>query len=354
MVPVRRWINLSAVVLLAAGVACEAWGGAQTGPRLELGQRDWDFGQIWTGDPCRTEVQLKNVGDATLKILDINSSCGCTAAEPSKRELAPGETDTMVVTYDTSKNAKIVRHTVTIVTNDPVEPKIRFELHGEVWNAFDAKPNPALAFGRIQPTSRRSKAIELSSNLQEKVFPKLRPVAAQAPFELKLEEIEPGVRYRLHAQTRPPLTLGHNHVYAVIETGVARLPTMSIGVSARAMERVSVWPDKLRVVPSQKKAGTRTLRVNYVPERPVDITQILCDLPSMTIQKLPRQQPSTYSEFASLPLRVFVPPFDEFPDGGAVLEIHTNDPDPKFQKFVVPIDKVDPRKQRARRSQQSD
>jgi hypothetical protein len=348
MVSARRWIELwAAAVLLATSAVWVTRADGQSGPRLQLGQREWDFGQIWTGDPCKTEVELKNVGDAPLKILNVKSSCGCTAAKPSKRELAPGESDTMTVTYDTNKNAKQVRHTVTIVTNDPAEPEVKFEVHGEVWNVFDAKPYAVLGFGRVKPTSRRGKAIELTNNLPEKVYPKLRPIDADVPFEITLDEIEPGMKYRLYARIRPPLKLGDNRVNAVIETGVERLPTMSINVNARAMERVSVWPERLRVVPSQKAAGSRTLRINYEREQPVDVTQILCDLPSVTVEKLAPQPPSAYSEFAELPLRIFVPAFDAFPDEGAVLEIHTNDPDPKFQKFVVPIEKVDPRKHSA-------
>jgi hypothetical protein len=351
MVPMRRWIHLVVVaVLLAASGSFETRGNGESGPRLQLSQREWDFGQLWTGDPCEINVELKNVGDAPLKILNIKSSCGCTAAQPGKRELAPGESDKMTVTYDTKKFAKVVKQTITVVTNDPVEPEIRFELHGEVWNAFDTQPTPALGFGRVKPTSRKSKVIELTNNLKEEVYPKLRPIDPEAPFEIKLEEIEPGMKYRLSAQTKPPLKLGDNRVQAVIETGVERLPTMSISVSARAMERVSVWPENLRVVPSQKKAGTRELRINYVEEQPIEITEILCDLPSVTVEKLPWQRPMEYSEFAAIPLRIHVPPFDQFPDGGATLEIHTNDSDPKFQKLVVRIDKVDPQKQRAQQS----
>jgi hypothetical protein len=351
----RRSISLFAfsTLLVASGVL-DAQGDPQSGPRLQLSQRDWDFGQIWTGDPCRIEIEMKNVGDAPLKILNIRSSCGCTAAEPGKRELAPGESDTMTVTYDTSKTAKAVKHTVTITTNDAIEPEIRFELHGEVWNVFDAQPHPALSFGRVQPTSGRSKAIELTSNLKEKVDPKLRPVDPGAPFEIKLEPIEPGLKYRLSARLKPPLALGDHRVKAVIETGVERLPTMSINVSAQAMDRVSLWPEHLRVVPSQKKAGARTLRVNFVEEQPVEVTEILCDLPSITIQKLAREQPTPYSEFASIPLRIQVPPYDEFPDAGVTLEIHTNDPDPKYQKLVTRIEKVDPRQEKAQRDEEPD
>ena len=351
----RRWISLFTLgALLAASGVLDAQGDPQSGPRLQLGQREWDFGQIWTGDPCRIEIKMKNVGDALLKILDIRSSCGCTAAEPGKRELAPGESDTMTVTYDTNKTAKAVKHTVTIMTNDPIEPQITFELHGEVWNVFDAQPYPALSFGRVRPTSRRSKSIELTSNLKEKVHPKLRPVDPQVPLEIKLEPIEPGLKYRLSARLKPPLTLGDHRVKAVIETGVERLPIMSVNVSARAMDRVSLWPEHLRVVPSQKRPGTRTLRINYVEEQPIEVTEILCDLPSIAVQKLPRRPPSAYSEFAAIPLRIHVPPFNEFPEAGVTLEIHTNDPDPKYQKLVTRIEKVDPHKQRAQRSGKPD
>ncbi len=352
MVPKRRWTSLVAVgVLLATSGFNEAWG-QTAGPRLQMSTRDWDFGQIWTGDPCTTEVELKNIGDATLKILNVRTSCGCAVAEPGKRVLAPGESDSMTVTYDSKKNVKVVKQYVTITTNDAVEPEIRFQMHGEVWNVFDALPHPALALGKVQPNSQKSKSIDLISNLKEKAYPKLRPLGSDVPFEVELEEVEPGKKYRLKARIKPPLKLGNNHVKAVIETGVERLPTMSIGVSARAMDRVSVWPEKLRVVPSQKKRGTRTIRIYYLEGEPIEVTEILCDLPNTTVQKLARQKPTELSEFAALPLRISVPAYLDFPDAGALVEIHTNASDPRLRKFVVPIDKVDPQEQK-RKAQQS-
>ncbi len=341
------WIG---VLAMLATVGLDATAQAQSGPRLVLSQREWNFGQIWTGDPCKIEIELKNTGDAPLKILNIKSSCGCAAAEPRKRELAPGEADTMTVTYDTNKNAKLVKQTITLRTNDPVEPEIRFELRGEVWNVFDAQPNAALAFGKVQPTSEKSKAIILTNNLKEKVSPKLGPIPANAPFEVKLIEVEPGMKYRLYARTKPPLKLGNNQFFIIIETGVERIPEMKIGVSARAMDRISVWPESLRVVPSQKKPGMRTVRINHPNGQPLKITDIKCGLPSVRIQRMPAQRPTAYSEFAAQQIRVHLPAFKDFPETGATLEIFTDDADPKFQKFVVPIKKVYPGRDKARRN----
>ncbi|MFQ5805973.1 MAG: DUF1573 domain-containing protein [Phycisphaerae bacterium] len=313
---------------------------ATAGPRLVLSQKEWNFGQVWYGDPCETEVELRNAGDATLKIINVKSSCGCTVAKPRKNELAPGEADTMLVTYDTRKNRKKVTHTITIETNDPVEPRIRFRVYGEVWHVFDAKPYAVVGFGLIRPESEKAESIELHNNLQAKVFPKIRPLDPRAPFEVNLEEIEAGAKYKLVARTKPPLRLGISRTTVVLETGVERLPTMSIPVTAIVLDRVSVRPDRLRIVPTQTRVGSRTLRVNYTEDQPIEITEIKTSHPSVKVHRLSaRRSRAGKTEFASHQLRVTLPPFAGFPDEGVRIEIHTNDRDPKFQKFVVPIEK---------------
>src|SRR6185295_5559470 len=60
------------------------------GPRVELSTRLWDFGKLWYGDPCTTDVLIKNVGKAPLTIVNVKSSCGCTAARPNRSLLQPG------------------------------------------------------------------------------------------------------------------------------------------------------------------------------------------------------------------------------------------------------------------------
>ncbi len=318
-------------------------------PRLVLSQKEWNFGQVWHGDPCKTEVELRNSGNATLKILKVKSSCGCTAARPKKKALAPGETDRMEVSYDTTRLKKNVVETITIETNDPVEPEIKFHVRGEVWHAFDAEPYPVIGFGLMRAESEKTEAIELTSNLKEKVFPRIRPFDPPAPFEVKVEEIQAGTKYRLVARTKPPLELGSNRVTLILETGVERLPTMSIPVTAIVLDRVSVRPDRLRIVPSQTQGGPRTLRVNYTEQQPIQITKIESSHPSVRVYRVPaRQQQPGKTEFAAHLLRVAVPSFAEFPEEGVRIEIYTNDPDPKFQKFVVPIEKIYPDKSPAR------
>ena len=309
-------------------------------PRLVLSTREWNFGQLWYGDPCKTEVELKNIGEATLKIDRVKSSCGCTLAKPKKKELAPGETDTMVVTYDTKKNVKTVVQTVTIYSNDPIEPSLQFRVRGEVWNVFDGKPYPRLAFGMIKPDSKLTRSIELISNLEEPLHPKLRQPTGDVRFKFSLEPIEEGRRYRLSAETLPPLGYKNNFLNLVIETGNERMPEMKIPVSAVAMERVKVRPEQLRVVAYQDKPGRRTVYLYYDPAHPVEITALKSNHPSIEIRKqgAPRA-PSDMNEFVQQALVISIPAYNEFPESGAIIEIHTDDKDPKFQKFTIPIHK---------------
>lgn len=314
------------------------------GPRIGLSSHIWDFGRVWYGDPCKTEIQIVNGGDETLKILEIKSSCGCTIAKPKKRELAPGETDTMTVTYNTRKNKKKVSQRITIKTNDPKQPAAVLQIKGEVWNVFDGKPYLRLYMGQLLTETGASGSIDLVNNMEEPVFPKLRTLPDGARFEVKLEEIEPGQKYRLSAKTRPPLKLGSNSIQVVLETGVERLPTISIPVSALAMERVSAMPTRLPVYQAQSKPATRMVRVNFIPDQPIKITEVKSNHPAIkaTVQQQPANSTSK-SIFKYYTVRVAMPAWKDIPDEGASIEIYTDDPDPKFQKLVVPIEKRNPR-----------
>ncbi|MCW8816322.1 MAG: DUF1573 domain-containing protein, partial [Ignavibacteriaceae bacterium] len=60
-------------------------------PKLALQQTSYDFGDIKQGDVVSHDFILSNSGGDMLTISNVTASCGCTAAAPEKKELAPGE-----------------------------------------------------------------------------------------------------------------------------------------------------------------------------------------------------------------------------------------------------------------------
>jgi hypothetical protein len=92
------------------------------GPVLEFSETQYDFGKIEEGKVVEHTFKFQNNGKATLKINDIKTSCGCTAALVSSEKIAPGEEGTLLVELDTKNRKGKMRRTITIKSNDSKEP----------------------------------------------------------------------------------------------------------------------------------------------------------------------------------------------------------------------------------------
>ncbi len=91
-------------------------------PKLALDMSRYDFGTVGEGKVVEAKIDFKNEGKAVLKVNDVKTSCGCTAALLSSKTLEPGQKGTLRIELDTSgREGKLVR-TVTLYTNDPVDP----------------------------------------------------------------------------------------------------------------------------------------------------------------------------------------------------------------------------------------
>jgi hypothetical protein len=91
--------------------------------RLVVVNKKHDFGDVVEGKKVDLNVQLKNSGSKLLNIENVKSSCGCTATLLSKNELKPGESTNLKIELDTSGRKGKLSRTVTIHSNDPIEPQ---------------------------------------------------------------------------------------------------------------------------------------------------------------------------------------------------------------------------------------
>lgn len=116
-------------------------------PKAEVAQTFYDLGEIKVSDVKQQEYTLKNVGIRPLQILNVNSSCGCTAGqiiykgETSKEysmhsqggfvtEIAPGDSAIVRLTYRpaTMPVYGAVQREVYLTTNDPLNQKLIFSI----------------------------------------------------------------------------------------------------------------------------------------------------------------------------------------------------------------------------------
>ncbi|MCK9426861.1 MAG: DUF1573 domain-containing protein [Ignavibacteriaceae bacterium] len=92
-------------------------------PKLQFEKTLHDFGKIKEGSIVDYTFKYKNVGSAPLEISHVRTSCGCTAAVISGKSLKPKEEGTLKVEFDSSNREGVVTRTITLTSNDPLEPQ---------------------------------------------------------------------------------------------------------------------------------------------------------------------------------------------------------------------------------------
>tara|TARA_B100000497_G_C7627282_1_gene376945 strand:- start:203 stop:700 length:498 start_codon:yes stop_codon:yes gene_type:complete len=88
------------------------------GPIMTFDNISHDFGTINEGDKVTTKFSFTNTGNADLIIVDARGSCGCTVPEyPKNTPIAPGQSQTITVNFDSSNKPGIQQKSVTLSAN---------------------------------------------------------------------------------------------------------------------------------------------------------------------------------------------------------------------------------------------
>jgi len=101
-------------------------------PVLKVDNSEFKFGTIEQGTDVEHSFKLTNAGKSDLHIRKVNASCGCTAVQPEKTLIAPGETVNIRTIFKSAGKVGNQNKTVTIITNDPVNSKTILWVKGEV------------------------------------------------------------------------------------------------------------------------------------------------------------------------------------------------------------------------------
>lgn len=104
----------------------------QNAPRASFNTTEYNYGKIKAGEKVVYDFNITNTGKKTLIIRKVKASCGCTAANPDKSELKPGESTTIKVTFDSTGRSGRDSKSVTVITNDPRQPVTNLIIQGEI------------------------------------------------------------------------------------------------------------------------------------------------------------------------------------------------------------------------------
>ena len=88
----------------------------------------FDFATVTEGDIVKHTFKFKNAAAGKVKILNTETSCGCTTASGALKEYAPGESGEMEVVVDTKGKKGIIVKTVTLTLENNDQEKLELSL----------------------------------------------------------------------------------------------------------------------------------------------------------------------------------------------------------------------------------
>ena len=114
-------ISRTLAVLAIAGILATCTSAATADPKIQINTK-YDFGTVAQGAKVDMKYDLKNVGDAPLKIGPIHPSCGCTDVTSTLNVVPPGKTASIKAVFNSGGYRGKVTKT-TPCNKRPAEPE---------------------------------------------------------------------------------------------------------------------------------------------------------------------------------------------------------------------------------------
>lgn len=100
-------------------------------PQISFDVYEHNFGTIAQGEKVSYTFNFRNIGDGALQINDVTTSCGCTASKYSIEPVAPGESGTVEVIFDSYGREGKQLKSANVWTNCGEKP-IKLQIFAEI------------------------------------------------------------------------------------------------------------------------------------------------------------------------------------------------------------------------------
>lgn len=98
------------------------------GPILKVKNQTYNFGFVKQGAIVKIEYEFKNTGTDTMHISNIDVTCGCTIADFPHFPIKPGDSEMILLTFNTKEKFDRQDRTVEVISNAVNSPtKLRFK-----------------------------------------------------------------------------------------------------------------------------------------------------------------------------------------------------------------------------------
>lgn len=238
-----------------------------------------DFGSVARGADVRHKIQVKNLYEETIRISNVSTTCGCTAANPSQETLKTGEVAEIEVVMNTVKflRAKNSNVDVTITFDGRTFKTVRIPIKAYIRPDVVLEPGRA-DFASVEVGQGAEKRIQIAYAGRNDW--KITDVKSANPLiDARFEETsrENGrVSYELIVRLSQDAPTGDIRDQVVLMTDDERSPQVVVAVEGSVVADIVVNPSTLELgnlVPGVPK----TMSVVVRGRRPFVIEKFECE-----------------------------------------------------------------------------
>jgi hypothetical protein len=184
-------------------------------PEIVVEEKVFQFGIMELGSSRNHTFVIKNVGKGPLHIIDVAKTCKCTDGVPELRDIPPGESTNLPVTWKPTYTSKEFEQTVTIFSNDTKNPRVEIQIKGIVDDILKYEPNLAFVLGELSAEKPTPFTGKIYTNVVDKItIPTITPstddiTCRYEPMtEAELKEVDAKAGVKLIGETKPYKGLG--------------------------------------------------------------------------------------------------------------------------------------------------
>jgi hypothetical protein len=217
------------------------------GPAIHFWSDNYNFGVVTEGNPVNHIFEFTNTGTETLIVSDVHPTCDCTVAGNFDKEIQPGKSGKIPITFDSTNYDGQVMKTVIVKTNVPSNSDYTLTLVGTVRVVIGVNPK-ILWLGTVE--RNRTTALEGKISIINKMSSPLEindVKPSENNIEAKVQTIKSGVEYSLSVAVKPPFKEGAVKESVLLKTNSDMVPEFSTQLAYYMEPVVAAYPDPLFV-----------------------------------------------------------------------------------------------------------
>ncbi len=206
-------------------------------PKLVPVEAIRDVGKVAKGEKVKVDFEVRNDGPAELVITDVHPTCGCTVASFDAR-IAPGAVGKIHAEMDTVDFAGPIAKTLTVLSNDPVQPRVMLTIKARVEPQVNAFPGYArFVFVQNQPP------VTVKQWLWAENFADLRILAVKSPYDFVRVAFRPATaderradaptvnQWIVETTIQPDAEIGALRDFLIVETNHPKQKELRVAVT---------------------------------------------------------------------------------------------------------------------------